>query len=192
MSSQFAGSLTIQLDSIAQQIALRAQPRRYGGVQWYFICPATGRTASVLWRPPGATRFCSRQTWGRQVAYTSQCLGKTDQAHRMMNKIKMRLSRTLIRMNGTFRRSQRGCGGEPIGAMRDGSTDGKLGSTTNSVCGLHVFCAFGNYPLLSVAVGKLANIFRIRARGYSRSLPTRSAPASLMAWRGRVVTSPVS
>jgi hypothetical protein len=27
---------------------------------------------SVLWMPPGANRFCSRQAWGRRVAYASQ------------------------------------------------------------------------------------------------------------------------
>src|SRR5258708_28652 len=33
--------------------------------------PSRTRLASVLWKPSGATRFCSRQTWGRQVAYQS-------------------------------------------------------------------------------------------------------------------------
>ena len=30
------------------------------------------RRVSVLWLPPGARRFASRQAWGRQVAYGSQ------------------------------------------------------------------------------------------------------------------------
>src|SRR5262249_29311982 len=33
--------------------------------QWFFQCPATYRLATVLWKPPGAGRFCSRQTWDR-------------------------------------------------------------------------------------------------------------------------------
>ena len=89
--SDHHGWLKIRTTTADQHIQLRAVPRHFGGVQWYFICPTTGRQASVLWRPPGARRFSSRQTWGRQVAYSSQCVGKTDQAWRMKTKIKMRL-----------------------------------------------------------------------------------------------------
>lgn len=49
------------------------------------------RRASVLWKPPGATRFCSRQAWGRQVAYASQFLDRDNLAHRGQAKIKSRL-----------------------------------------------------------------------------------------------------
>jgi hypothetical protein len=78
----------IEFGNARQSISLSAQPRHLGGRQWYFICPATGRMASVLWRPPGATRFCCRQTWGRQVAYLSQCVGPVDRAWRGKTKIK--------------------------------------------------------------------------------------------------------
>lgn len=91
MTSQWQGWLRIQTASADQHITLQAQPRRFGGVQWYFVCPSTGRHCSVLWRPPGANRFGCRQTWGRAVAYTSQCLDKTDRAWRTMSKIKRRL-----------------------------------------------------------------------------------------------------
>jgi hypothetical protein len=49
------------------------------------------RLASVLWKPPGATRFCSRLTWGRQVAYQSQFNDATNWAHAGKEKIKSRL-----------------------------------------------------------------------------------------------------
>ena len=49
------------------------------------------RPASVLWKPSGATRFCSRQTWGRQVAYASQFETPSDRAWRGKAKIKARL-----------------------------------------------------------------------------------------------------
>ena len=62
-----------------------------GGHQWYFVCPVMNRCCSVLWRPPGATRFCCRQTWGRRVAYASQFLGPDNRAHRGKGKIKARL-----------------------------------------------------------------------------------------------------
>jgi hypothetical protein len=53
--------------------------------------PATNRLASVLWKPSGATRFCSRQTWGRQVAYQSQFNDATNRAHGGIARIKSRL-----------------------------------------------------------------------------------------------------
>jgi hypothetical protein len=56
------------------------------------VCPVMNRRASVLWMPPGADRFCSRQTWGRRVvAYRSQFLGADDRAHAGQAKIKSRL-----------------------------------------------------------------------------------------------------
>ena len=38
---------------LEQFILLATQPRRFGGHQWYFVCPVTRKLASVLWRPPG-------------------------------------------------------------------------------------------------------------------------------------------
>jgi hypothetical protein len=61
----------IAMGGFLQQITLVSRPRHFGGRQWFFLCPATGRLATVLWMPPGASKFCSRQTWGRQVAYHS-------------------------------------------------------------------------------------------------------------------------
>jgi hypothetical protein len=91
LSDQPFAWLRIQLGQQSQTITLASRPRHFGGTQWYFVCPSTGRLASVLWRPPGSNRFCSRQTWGRQVAYTSQCVGLTDRAWRGKAKIKARL-----------------------------------------------------------------------------------------------------
>ena len=51
----------------------------------------TGGFATVLWRPPGARRFCSRQAWGRQVAYRSQFQGASDRAYLGKERIKARL-----------------------------------------------------------------------------------------------------
>jgi hypothetical protein len=38
--------------------------------------------------PPGATRFCSRQTWKRRVAYASQFADRDNRAHLGQAKIK--------------------------------------------------------------------------------------------------------
>lgn len=92
LSVEHGGWLSVQLrGESVQKIALVARPRHYGGRQWYFICPVTGRSASVLWRPSGATRFCSRQTWGRQVAYQSQFSTPDGRAHLGQAKIRSRL-----------------------------------------------------------------------------------------------------
>lgn len=85
----------IRFGDAVQHIVLTSRLRHFGGRQWFFICPATGRLATVLWKPPGATRFCSRQTWGRQVAYQSQFQDATGRAHLGQSRIKNRLIRNL-------------------------------------------------------------------------------------------------
>ena len=72
MENEDSGWLRIQLGKLDQWIPLRRRPRHFGGGQWYFECPRTGRLCSAVWMPPGARSFASRQAWGRQVAYSSQ------------------------------------------------------------------------------------------------------------------------
>lgn len=93
MSGQNEGWLRVQLGNSDQTIILIARHRHFGGKQWYFMCPVRNRPASVLWKPPGATRFCSRQTWGRQVAYQSQFNDSTNRAHAGQARIKSKLCR---------------------------------------------------------------------------------------------------
>jgi hypothetical protein len=83
--------LRVQAPSIDQRITLASCPRHFGGRQWYFVCPVTNKRASVLWSPPGAKEFCSRQAWGRKVAYRSQFLSVYDRGHAGKAKIKARL-----------------------------------------------------------------------------------------------------
>ena len=64
--------MRLVVGAVEQSIDLVAAPRHFGGLQWHFVCPMTGRRASVLWMPPGASCFASRQEWGREVAYASQ------------------------------------------------------------------------------------------------------------------------
>jgi hypothetical protein len=85
------GWLRIQLGNSDQSVDLVSQPRHFGGRQWYFECPGTYRPCTALWRPPGATRFCSRQAWGRRVGYASQFLDPDNRAHRGKAKIQARL-----------------------------------------------------------------------------------------------------
>lgn len=86
------GCLRVWLGGISQEIALLAQPRNFGGKQWYFVCPVTGNLASVVWKPPGATKFASRHAWPSQVAYRSQFASRIDRALSGKAKIRARLS----------------------------------------------------------------------------------------------------
>jgi hypothetical protein len=95
MNDPQEGWLQVRLGNLHQRITLVTRQRHYGGHQWYFICPVMNQRASVLWMPPGATRFCGRQTWGRQVAYASQFMIPTDRAWRTKSKIKSRLIASL-------------------------------------------------------------------------------------------------
>ncbi|MDX3968133.1 MAG: hypothetical protein QHD01_16240 [Bradyrhizobium sp.] len=85
------GWLRIELGSFVQRITLMSRPRHFGGRQWFFVCPVRNRKATVLWKPPGASRFCSRQTWGRQVAYHSQFQDPNGRAHLGKERVKSRL-----------------------------------------------------------------------------------------------------
>ena len=91
LQTERAGWFRIQMGELDQWIDLVAQPRHFGGRQWYFRSPVTGRRCSVLWMPPGARRFCGRHEWGRQVAYASQFGTPVDRAHRGKARIKARL-----------------------------------------------------------------------------------------------------
>jgi hypothetical protein len=92
MSGLHEGWLRIQLGNLDQWIVLVAHSRHFGGRQWYFMCPTMNQPVSVLWKPPGASRFCSRQEWGRWVvAYRSQFLDADNRAHAGKAKIKSRL-----------------------------------------------------------------------------------------------------
>jgi hypothetical protein len=80
LRAELQGWLTVNLGQIRQRIQLCALKRHFGGVQWYFICPATACRASVLWMPSGSNLFLSRGAWGRQVAYATQFVGSFDRA----------------------------------------------------------------------------------------------------------------
>ena len=93
MSEPYSGWFQIRIRQLDQQISSVALPRHFGGRQWFFICPYLGRRATVLWMPPGAHSFASRQRWGRHVAYSSQFLSPMDRVHAGKAKINRRLCR---------------------------------------------------------------------------------------------------
>lgn len=92
LASATRGSMRLLLRSPDQSIDLVALPRHFGGSQWFFLCPVTGCRASVLWMPPGANCFASRQAWGSQFAYTSQFETPNYRAHLRAHEIHCQLT----------------------------------------------------------------------------------------------------
>ena len=90
LQTERAGWFRIQMGDLDQWIDLVAQPRHFGGRQWYFRSPIT-HCSSVLWMPPGARRFYGRHEYAGRVAYASQFGTPVDRAHRGKAKIKARL-----------------------------------------------------------------------------------------------------
>jgi hypothetical protein len=91
MRGDLEGLLDIEIGEIEQRITLVTLPRHYGGRKWFFLCPVMNRRASVLWLPPGARHFASRDAWPGQVAYRSQFMTAVDRAYLGMERIKRRL-----------------------------------------------------------------------------------------------------
>jgi hypothetical protein len=85
------GYLRIMMGELDQRLELIAQPRHFGGQHWYFRCPVTSYKCSVVWLPPGAGQFSSRQAWGTQVAYATQFESPFDRAISARQKVKSRL-----------------------------------------------------------------------------------------------------
>jgi hypothetical protein len=86
-----SGWLEVSCGERQQAFVLVSSPRNFGGLQWYVVCPKTGRRVRVLYRPLGATSFASRHTWGRRAAYASQFLDPIGRAWRIKAKVKARL-----------------------------------------------------------------------------------------------------
>jgi hypothetical protein len=88
-----AGTFLVSMPQIGfeQRILFVSRRRHLGGRQFFFECPQTGKKCNVLWKPPGATRFCHRDAWRGQVAYRSQFVDGAQRTHLAMAKIARRL-----------------------------------------------------------------------------------------------------
>jgi hypothetical protein len=74
---------------IDDEIRLAASRPRFGGQQWWFVCPAEGRRVRKLCLPFGARRFRSRRAY--RLAYASQGEAAHDRAQRRSRKLYRRL-----------------------------------------------------------------------------------------------------
>jgi hypothetical protein len=71
------------------RVVLVATPCRFGGLRWWWLCPATGRRVAKLYLPNGAQRFLSRGAYG--LVYASQAEDRIARAHRRAARIHRRL-----------------------------------------------------------------------------------------------------
>jgi hypothetical protein len=85
--SDYGGLLDLSIQRRQQSFSLVSEPGHFGGLQWYMVCPKTGRLVRVLYRPLGATYFASRHAWGRRAAYASQFLDPIGRAWRTKAKV---------------------------------------------------------------------------------------------------------
>jgi hypothetical protein len=72
------------------RVELRATPQPFGGVRWWFICPATGRRTTKLFLPFGGDRFACRQAY--RLGYASQRVGPLDRIDRRAARLYRALS----------------------------------------------------------------------------------------------------
>ncbi len=77
-----------------QQVEMVATPCRFGGVRWWWLCPATGRRCAKLYLPNGGVRFLSRGRGAYPLAYASQGGGPLDRSHARLARIHHRLGQT--------------------------------------------------------------------------------------------------
>lgn len=75
----------VKLKQTRQTVALESMPLHFGGVRWWFCCPACGRRCAGLYLPPSGDAFACRVCC--DLAYQSQRL------HRSFGSLAVVLSR---------------------------------------------------------------------------------------------------
>lgn len=64
---------------VSYRVNLLTTTPPWGGVRFWFLCPATGRRTQKLFLPRGGAKFLSRQ--GYKLGYATQRVGSLDRAH---------------------------------------------------------------------------------------------------------------
>jgi hypothetical protein len=59
-----------------QRVAIVGEPCHFGGAQWFWLCPATGRRVRNLYLPNGGTRFLSRDAYSLRWPTTCSTAGE--------------------------------------------------------------------------------------------------------------------
>ena len=72
-------------------VPLVTTPCPFGGLRWWWLCPATNRRVSKLYLPNGGDRFLSRGPGAYRLAYASQRQAPIDRMHARSRKPYARL-----------------------------------------------------------------------------------------------------
>jgi hypothetical protein len=72
-------------------VALVSTPCNFGGVRWWWICPATGRRVRKIYLPNGGARFLSPRGGWHNLAYASQRRDKMGRIHARISRLYARL-----------------------------------------------------------------------------------------------------
>ena len=75
-------------------------PCRFGGLRWWWLCPATHRRVGKLYLPNGGCRFLSRGWNAYRLAYASQREGITDRMHARSRKLYAKLGADYLEDSG--------------------------------------------------------------------------------------------
>jgi hypothetical protein len=73
------------------RVSLVTTPCQFGGLRWWWICPATRRRVQKLYLSNGGYRFLSRGPGANMLAYASQRHGAIDRCHARSRKLYRRL-----------------------------------------------------------------------------------------------------
>lgn len=74
-----------------QTVQMLQTPCHFGGVRWWWICPATGRRCAKLYLPNGGWQFLSRGRAAYRLAYASQRADDMQRSHRRLARLHRRL-----------------------------------------------------------------------------------------------------
>lgn len=77
-----------------QTVSLETTPCRFGGVRWWWVCPATGRRCATLYLPNGGDLFLSRGRGGYRLGYASQNQDALNRSHGRLRRLHRRLGGT--------------------------------------------------------------------------------------------------
>ncbi|BDG71180.1 hypothetical protein [Roseomonas fluvialis] len=74
-----------------QSVRLETTPCRFGGVRWWWVCPATGRRCAVLYLPNGGHLFLSLGPGAYRLGYASQNQDAMGRRHGRLRRLHRRL-----------------------------------------------------------------------------------------------------
>jgi len=94
--------IDVRVENVVYEVT--SVPKPFGGVQWYFICPTTGKRARVLYRFYGQNGglFGHRSAFPN-ACHASQTEAKSDRVFTSMRKADHKLQRAAIKRNAKIK-----------------------------------------------------------------------------------------